>query len=212
MKQVRVPLVDSSLVIDHNENMVFHLATARQGEKSPTRREGKMDMCALSFLQLCGFDSTPFHITAEGSDFKIFGKKCRDGDHPVVVTPHNDLVLIFGNKPLNEKQTVEHEGHVGQIVGEMLQMLSLNRDKDKFRNVFAVRFVNHRVTAFRLEQVLTTLNTLYETNKVPTTKLRLLSTARNPTMDLGLSLIDSKERVKALQMMADIRMFLLNEE
>jgi hypothetical protein len=177
---------------------------------SQTRHEKKIDQCAEFFLILCGFADSPFEITAEGEDFKIFGKMCHsDGDHYVVVTPNNDLVLVFEDKSLKEGQVLAKQGHLGQIVGELLQMLSLNRDNNKFRNVFAVRFVNYRVTAFRVYPVLTTLNTLRETNKVPTRKLKLLSTEANPEISLGLSLIDAKERLQALQIMADIRRFIL---
>jgi hypothetical protein len=182
---------------------VDHLARARQEEKLPKRHEKKIDECAHHFLQLCGFDNSPFSITAEGDDFKIFGKMCHsDGDHYVVVTPNNDLVLVFEDKSLKKWEVLAKQGHLGQIVGELLQMLSLNRGNKKFHSIFAVRFINYRVTAFRVEPDKATLNTLCGTRKVPTTKLQLLCNEATPKISPGLSLIDPKERLQALQIVS----------
>ena len=198
-------------ILDDNQIMVKKLARARREEMSARRYEKKIDLCAHDFLTLCGFDSGPFEITAEGGDFKIFGKTCHsDGDYYVIVTPNNDLVLVFEDKSLKEGEVLRKQGHLGQIVGELLQMLSLNRDKKKFHSVFAVRFINYRVTAFRVEPERATLTTLCDTCKTPKKKLQLLCSVATPTTSLGLSLIDSKERAQALQIMADMRQFVLN--
>ena len=200
-------------VLDDNRRMVNQLGRARREEKSQKRHEMKIDQCAGHFLQLCGFDDDPFDITAEGADFKIFGKVCHSvGDHYVVVTPSNDLVLVFEDKSLEDGQLIEKRGHLGQIVGELLQMLSLNRDNNTFRNVFAVRFVNYRVTAFRVEPCSETLATLCDTDRVPTSKIKLMCTEKTPQKHLGLSLIDQEERLKALQIMADMRRFILTRK
>jgi len=191
-------------VLKANRRMVEKLANARR-----TRYEKTIDLCAHVFLQLCGFDDTPFSIDVAGSDFTIFGKTCySDGDYYAVVTENKDLVLVFEDKSLSEGKVIEKQGHLGQIVGELLQMLSLNRDKNLFRDVFAVRFVNYHATAFRIVPCQTTLNTLCVTTQVPKTKLQLLCTEANPDKNLGPSLIDKAQRLKVLQIMADIRQFI----
>ena len=154
-------VVPNPMVLDDNRRIVDQLARARREELSSTRHEKKIDQCAQHFLQLCGFDSSPFEITAEGDDFKIFGKDCHsDGDHYVVATPSNDLVLVFEDKSLKFDEVVKQQGHLGQIVGELLQLLSLNSNKKVFRSVFAVRFINYFVTAFRLDVDKPTTNAL----------------------------------------------------
>jgi hypothetical protein len=157
MKRLKLQtIVDGSptVALLDNQRMVGQLGRARREELSPTRHEKKIDQCAQHFLVLCGFGTDPFEITADGCDFKIFGKKCfSDGDHYVVVTPSNDLVLVFEDKSLQAGQVLSRQGHLGQIVGELLQMLSVNRGNRKFRSVFAVRFINYRVTAFRVDPV-----------------------------------------------------------
>jgi hypothetical protein len=209
--QVTMKDLPRDLFLVDNQRMVDQLADARREEKSPKRYEKKIDQCAEFFLILCGFANSPFSITAEGADFKIFGKMCHsDGDYFVVVTPNNDLVLVFEDKSLKEEEVLAKQGHLGQIVGELLQILSLNRDNKKFHSVFAVRFINYRVTAFRVNPDKATLNALCDTRKVPTTKLELLCSEATPKISPGLSLIDQKERVQALQLMADIRQFILN--
>jgi hypothetical protein len=127
------------------------------------------------------------------------------------VTRNNDLVLVFGDKSLKEGQVLAKQGHLGQIVGELLQMLSLNREKKKFHSVFAVRFINYRVTAFRVVPTRATLTTLCDTVNIPKTALQLLCSEATPKTSPGLSLIDPKERVQALQIMADIREFILKD-
>jgi hypothetical protein len=202
----------TSVLLD-NQRMLDQLARARREERAEIRHEKKIDQCAQHFLVLCGFDNSPFTITAEGADFQIFGKTCfSDGDHYVVVTPHNDLVLVFEDKSLKEGQVIEKRGHLGQIVGELLQMLSLNRDNKKFHSVFAVRFINYFVTAFRVCPSKATLRTICDTREVPVTPLRLLCTEATPTTSLGLSLIDKTERLQALKRMADIRQFILDNK
>ena len=210
---VNYPKRQNMDVLLDNQRMVSQLARARREELSPTRHEKKIDQCAEHFLILCGFDTSPFEITADGCDFKIFGKWCySDCDHYVVVTPNNDLVLIFEDKSLQAGQVLTHQGHLGQIVGELLQMLSVNRDNKNFRTVFAVRLINYRVTAFRVDPVKATLQTLCDTEKIPTPKLEILCTEKTPKESQGLSLIDATERRQVLQLMADIRSFILKKK
>jgi hypothetical protein len=198
-------------VLEQNQQLVGQLARARREELSATRRERTIDQCAQHLLQLCGFDSSPFSIKAEGDDFKIFGKTCHsDGDHYVVVTPSNDLVLVFEDKSLKVGAVVKQHGHLGQIVGELLQLLSLNRVNKVFRNVFAVRFINYYVTAFRLEVSERTLHGLVTTRAVPPKKLQLLCSDAAATKNRGLSLIDRTQRREALQLMADIRNYIVS--
>ena len=176
---------------------------------SRKHHEKKIDQCAEFFLILNGFASAPFNITAEGDDFKIFGKKCHsDGDHYVVVTPTNDLVLVFEDKSLEFGEVVKQQGHLGQIVGELLQLLSSNRSKKVFRSVFAVRFINYFVTAFRLDVDKATTNALVNKLDLPPKKLQLLCSDAHPQKNRGLSLIDPTQRIRALQLMADIRNFI----
>jgi hypothetical protein len=191
--------------------MVNQLGRARIEELSSTRKEKKIDQCVEHFLILCGFNSSPFAITAEGADFNIFGMKCHsDGDHYVVVTPSNDLVLVFEDKSLMQDEVIKQHGHLGQIVGELLQLLSINRDNNVVRSVFAVRLINYCVTVFRLDVDQPTLKGLVESRRVPLTKLQLLCSDATPTKNRGLSLADPTERVKALQIMADIRNFIVS--
>ena len=197
-------------VLVDNQRMVDQLSDARREEMSDTRYEKTIDQCAAAFLHVTGFATSPFKIAAAGADFKIFGKMCHsDGDHYVIVTPNNDLVLVFEDKSLKEGAVLSKRGHLGQIVGELLQMLSLNRDKKQFHSVFAVRFVNYRVTAFRVTASKATLATLCDGRKVPSSKLQLLCSEATPAVSLGLSLIDKTERRAVLQLMADIRRFIL---
>ena len=127
------------------------------------------------------------------------------------MTPNNDLVLVFADKSLLENHKIPKQGHLGQIVSEMLQMLSVNRDTKLFHDVFAVRFINYRVVAFRVVIDKATLDTLCDTCDVPTTKLQLLCSELDPLTSRGLSLIDPQERVLALQRMADIRQFIMKK-
>jgi hypothetical protein len=107
-------------------------------------------------------------------------------------------------------ETVKQRGHLGQIVGTLLQLLSVNRVNGVLRNVFAVRFINYHVTAFRVDVGKATLKSLVETRRLPRKKLRLLCSDAAPTTNRGLSLIDPIERGKALQLMADIRNFIVD--
>ena len=80
-----------------------------------------------------------------------------------------------------------------------------------FRNVFAVRFVNYYVTAFRVDPDRRTLNTLCDTRNLPAKKLRLLSNVADPKTNFGLSLIDADERKQVVQLMANIRGFIVKK-
>ena len=198
-------------ILDHNTDMVEQLSGALLEEKRIERHERQIDYCAHSFLRLTGFAKDPFKIVARGGKFDIFGKKCySNADHYVADTRSNDLVLVFEDKSLQKDAVLAKHGHLGQIVGELLQMMSLNRGKETFRSVFAVRFINYRVTAFRVCPSKATLDTLCDSRKVPTPPLQLLCSEAQPLVNHGLSLIDPVERMKALQLMADIRRFIVN--
>jgi hypothetical protein len=61
------------------------------------------------------------------------------------------------------------------------------------------------VTAFRVDADKPTLDTLVETTNLPAKKLKLLCSVKHPETDRGLSLIDNKERGRAMQLLAAIR-------
>ena len=209
MKNMNDDVVPNPDVLKANQRMVDQLGRARRKEKSKTRRERTIDYCAEFFLILCGYADSPFSITAQGDNFKIFGKTCRGiGDRYVVVTPSNDLVLVFEDNSLEEGKVIGKQGHLGQIVAELLKLLSMNGDTKTFRSVLAVRLVNYHVTAFRVDPSLETLSTLCDTDKVPTTKLELMCNVATPGTSLGLSLIDPTQRLTALRTMADMRQFI----
>jgi hypothetical protein len=216
MKQLRVPVMaDGSpdpKVLEYNKFMVEKLADARQEELAPTRYEKNVDMCAQALLMLCGFNTDPLTIAASGGDFKIFGKTCYgDADYYVVKTPKKDVVLIVEDKSLKDDAVLAKRGHLGQTVGELLQLLSVNRDRNIFRSVFALRFVNYRVTAFRVHPNRATLTTLCDTRKLPESKLQLMCSELNPAKHHGLSLIDPAERLQALRIMSNIRQFIVTQ-
>ena len=205
-------VVPNPKILDDNRRLVLQLSTARKEEQSIKRSEGKIDQCAEFFLILNGFADDPFQITSDGCHFKIFGKTCYSkADHYVVVTPNNDLVLVFEDKSQLANHAIPNEGHLGQIVSEMLQMLSMNRDAKLYNDVFAVRFINYHVVAFRVVTDQATLDTLCDTCDVPTTKLQLLCSELDPLANRGLSLIDPQERAQALQRMADMREFIMKK-
>lgn len=194
-----------------NMLIVRCLADVRQQELSSNRYFKKMDRLADIFFRLSDFDKEPFDIKARGSDFNIFGKTCSKNDaFYVSTTPENDFLIMFGDQSLAPDEVVKREGHLGEIVGGLLQFLVLNRANNIFRSVFAIRFVDYYVTAFRLDADESTLNTLVKTNKAPKKKLLLLCSDISPTKHRGLSLIDKNERLKALQLMADMLNFILN--
>ena len=179
----------------------------------PGEEKRQIDVGVLSFLRLCGFDDAEhFNITANGDDFDIFGCTCYSEPPWIMVESFQkkDLILISLDKSVQEtSQAIPSNGHLGQIVAEMLQMLSLNRAKKRHRHVFAIRYVNSHVCVFRLDPSEQQLKTLIETRTVPDKKLELLCTHKDPVNCHGWSLIDKEERGKALQVMANIREFLL---
>lgn len=206
-------------IFEKNQIMVEQLSSALKQEcLSQSPQEGKIDECSHQFLHLCGFNRLPFMITAEKSPFTIFGRTCTAvADQYVVHSQNKDLVLIFEDKALADQENIVRKGHLGQIVAEMLQCLSLNRAKDKgkekkaYRNVFAIRYINYHVTGFRINIDAMTLDALVDEDFVPKKKLQLQCTLENPVEEVGWSLIDKDERLKALKMMADIRKFILEE-
>ena len=75
-----------------------------------------------------------------------------------------------------------------------------------------MRFINYRVTAFRVDPNRATLNALCDTRKIPRIKLQLLCSEATPKTSPGLSLIDPKARVQALDSMSDIRQFIFDKK
>jgi hypothetical protein len=213
MASVQVPTMDYSDVLKATRRMVEALACARREELAKSRYEKKIDECAHWFLVLNGFADDPFTLTPQASDFTIFGKMCySSADAYVVVSSTNDLVLVFEDKSLPQGSCITHQGHLGQIIGELLQMLSRNRDGKVFRTVFAVRLVNYFVTTFRVDVDKQTLETLVQTDFVPKNKLRLHCSDPSPQTNRGLSLIDAAERARAVQLMASMRQFIIDAE
>lgn len=206
---------DYTKVLDDNQRMLNQLKDARQEEMSSIRNEGALDQCAEHFLQLTGFDSAPLHITERRGHFTIFGKRCHSrADMVVIASSNNDLVLVCEDKSLKEgAKPVAEQGHLGPIMGELLQILAENRARvpPTFRSVFAVRFVNYYVTAFHVHPDRSTLGTLCDTQNVPAKKLRLLSSVPDPKTNFGLSLIDADERKQIVQLMANIRGFIVKK-
>lgn len=203
-----------SRIIDANRVLVGQLSVARKLDASDAYPESSIDLLAQSFLTLCGFnDGETFSVSAAGSDFRIFGMDCHSkADFYVVLSQKGDLVLVIEDKA--EKlvraphAAILNHGHLGQIVGEALQVLSVNREKNAFRTVFALRFINHHFSAFRVDVSKRTLATLVDTQKVPEEKMQFRCTTKDPLVNRGWSLIDKSERTKALQTMANIRSFL----
>ncbi len=72
--------------------------------------------------------------------------------------------------------------------------------------------MNYRVTAFRVDPVKVELQTLCDTDRIPTPKMQLLCTERTPKESPGLSLIDATERRQVLQQMADIHSFIVKKK
>ncbi len=152
------------------------------------RFKKSIDLCTQCFLRLCGFDDGPLRIADEVADFKIFGKTCynnSNGDHDVVVTPRNEVVLVFKDKSMENRQALAQSGYLGQIVGELLRLLSLNRGNKPFDSIFAVRFINYRVTAFRVITWEPSLRSLCNSRKFPATKLQLVVAHRQNRAKAG---------------------------
>jgi hypothetical protein len=173
----------------------------------------KMDLCAHKLLALCGFtDPRSFRLDALRSTFKIFGTSCMsDGDFYVVQSARGDLMLVFEDKAERSSapDATTQERHLGQIAGELLHLLCLNRTNKVFRSVFGVRFDKYHVTCFRVDANKETLAALVKSPDIPAKKLKLQCTHKNPRVERGWSLIDQGERMQALQVMADIRAFML---
>lgn len=219
---LETPRFDS--ILKNNKRMVDQLAASLQQEHfTDSTQEKKIDECSHQFLELCGFADEPFKITSESKGFQIFRRECKAvADQYVVLSQNRDLVLIFEDKAFrsgkkkniikgHDDPHVKEQGHLGQITGELLQCLSLNRVKKVYRNVFAIRYINYHVTGFRIDTDKGTLDTLVDTDFAPKKKLKLLCTVEKPMLDRGWSLLDKKERWKALKMMADIREYILTE-
>ena len=186
--------------------MIKFLATAAHEELAPTRTEKDVDAGAHELLRLCGFFEDSLEMGTGEKRFDIFGSKCSSiADHYIIHTANDELVLVWEDKSLREGEAIPQRGHVGQIMGELLQLLSVNRKHGVFRTVFAVRYINYNVTAFRVDADEATLDTLVTTANRPAKKLKLLCSVKHPATDRGLSLIDNKERGQAMRLLAAIR-------
>lgn len=200
-------------ILDNNRRMVNLLSEAVQQEQDDVWvQEKQIDECAHELLQLCGFADDPFVISSEKIPFRIFGRICQAAsDKYVILSENRDLVLIFEDRAFlaQKKQKVASDGHLGQIMAELLQCLSLNQEKNIYRNIFAIRYVNYHVAGFRIDADQATIDTLVKKDYLPDKKLTLQCTLKNPAEEIGWSLINKKERLKALQLMANIRDFIL---
>jgi hypothetical protein len=201
-------------VLSENRRLIFELdyAVYESTLKSRYKFAGgkqKMDHLAYAFMDLCGLNEFPVRIRCPlESSYQLFGQeteciRC----HRVVCTPQNDLVLIFGDQSMTHKEVVQRQGHVGEMTCKLLQLLSLNYCKNPrvIRDVFAVRFVTHHVTFFRIKPIATTLDTLINTTDDPSTKLTLLCSDPDPFNNQGLSLVDPTQRKQAVQLATKIR-------
>lgn len=229
MKKMKIPRnIWYGDVLKANNRMVDQLARACKESISVKKKEKKIDQCAEHFLQLCGFDDKPFSITAEGSDFAAFGMSCfSEADHYVVVTPDNDLVLIFEDKV----GRLGPDGHIGQVIGEMLMMLSVNAQiqvpftrkgkaippsppstkKPIFRSIYAVRFVDYHVSCFTMNPTEQQIYDVCLHGKICKPKLQLLTDTEKATRNKGFSLVDPKQRKHALRTMAAMRQAITKE-
>ena len=202
-------------VLDLNETILRRLdASARGGA------ETKVDYLAEALLKICGFDDGTFEITGmDKQRFDLFGRQCGAvPDHTVILSPKGDLVLVCEDKQKVKKTDfVGKQGHLGQIMCELLQILSLNLKAKHpvIRNVFALRMINYHVACFRIDPIEDTLKKLVnvKTKTTPTfsdgAKLTLLCNVENPEKRYGYSLIKPTERTKACQLLTDIRSFIL---
>ena len=218
MKKVGHRVEDTTLILESMERMVTRLDTSVDGGD-----ETNIDYLAEILLQICGFDHRYFRIKAmKAQQFDLFGRRCGVPDHTVILSPKGDLVLVCEDKKKVKKtEFVGKQGHLGQIMCELLQILSLNLKKTSgpvIRNVFAVRMINYHVTCFRIDPVEDTLKALVN-NKTKTPphfseneKLTLLCSVKNPRKDYGLSLIDHTERTEACQLLTDVRKFILEDK
>jgi hypothetical protein len=204
-------------VLSENRRLIFELdyAVYESTLKSRYKFAGgkqKTDYLAYEFMDLCGLNSCPLYISPLQSPFRLFGQeteciRC----HDVIRTPQNDLVLVFGDQSMTHKEVEKRQGHLGEITCKLLQLLSLNYCKNPrvIRDVFAVRFVTHHVTFFRIKPIAKTLDTLINTTDDPKTKLTLLCSDPDPFNNQGLSLVDPTQRKQAVQLVTKIRHSLL---
>ena len=204
-----------TMAFQFNQGMIIQLDMSLQA-----RAESKMDYVAEAFLRLCGFDSKPFAIVSMHEvHFDLFGRRCGAvPGHAVILSSTGDLVLVCEDLlPLTPDEMVERQGHLGQIMCDLLQILSVNlKTGPVIRNVFAIRMINHHVTCFRIDPNEETLKKLVKKKTKATPvfceeeKLTLLCSDPDPMNNPGLSLIDPKQRKQAVELVSDIRSFIVN--
>jgi hypothetical protein len=166
------------------------------------------DCATQPLLDVCGFNAFPPSIDCLKSPFQLFGQEINSiPSHWVIGTPDDDLVVIFGDKWLMHDQIVKRQGYLGEIMFKLLQLLSINYNKNPrvIRDVFAVRMITHHVTCFRIKPIKATLDTLINTREDPKTKLTLICSDPDPINNKGLSLIDPTERKQAVKLLTSIR-------
>jgi hypothetical protein len=207
-----VVLPDSKVLTD-NLDMLKEMAIARRLEHARERNEKVVDACARQFLVVNGLNKDDLTIRSLRGNFTIFGKPCyAEADHFVINNTMENIIVLVEDKWYGEGSKLAADGHVAQIVCEMLHAASTNYAKKKVHDIFAIRVVNYHVSFFRLvlSGQVETLESLIKTDDKPKKKLLLLCSHANPESNFGLSLIDKAERRLALQIMADIRRYTID--
>ena len=178
-------------------------------ERDTRQKERYIDRVAEQFARLCGFSVEPFEISVKPGKLKIGGYDiASEPDVFVVLSTARELVLIFEDKISMKKQ-----GAMGQVFGEMLMMHYLNHIIDKLpqapTRVYCVRLHCTRGTLFALDASKEELEAICIKRKLPSKKLSLVSSVRNPAKEDGMDLLVASERLAFTQDMANLRGLLL---
>ncbi len=183
----------------------------RHHDEKQGQWEEPCELLSGSILDACYFCRPSFLMIPKAGKFRICGATCTaKPDQKVMTTAGGHAVLVFENKCQKENRCIPKEGHLGQIFGELLEMIFFNSKKGVFRPVFAVRLINHHVTFFRLDpRSKDDLKKIFYTKQLPSKELKLRCSVQDPLTMKGLSLIDKGQRREILQMMANIRKFIL---
>ena len=108
---------------------------------------------------------------------------------------------------------MKKQGAMGQVFGEMLMMHYLNHVIDKLpqapTRVYCVRLHCTRGTLFALDASKEELEAICIKRKLPSKKLSLVSSVRNPAKEDGMDLLVASERLAFTQDMANLRGLLL---
>ena len=161
-------------------------------------------------MDVVGFDDGTFTSTTSGSRFTAFGGKHGSyADRYALETRTQEHVLLFEDKV----GRLPTGGYCGQVFGEMLMMVSLNtvgREKGNLpltcapRKVYGIRLTGFRVTIFSMQPTIQQAEDVLLRDKAPTSLITVLHTGAGLN-DPGWSLIDKKERQRALRCISTIR-------